>query len=192
MCEYKPTQGELAVKLTERLGLDKKPSVDKAVALLTLASLKPDEGWSPKEKVTEKTLVRIQASVSTLLYKLSRKLKVPAPPTLSLQVLEPPYAPQTIIFSAVDIVRGEATEGQFAKELAKKLGLGKKLSVKKAILLLSSAGIKPDTGWKPEEKASDVFVVRIQVSILNVLESAAHELQIPVPPTFTVNIKIED
>jgi len=178
--------------LAKRLKLAGNPSEGKAIALLTVASIKPEEGWKADEKVTEKRLVKIQASIYTILYKLFRNLKVPVPPTLSLQVLEPPYGPQTIIFSTGYIKKGEGTEGQFAQELAEKIGLGKKLSFKEAITLLSSAGIQPGTGWKPEEKACDLFAVRIQASILNVIKSVAQELQIPVPPTFTINIQLED
>jgi hypothetical protein len=190
--EDRVTEGIFAVKLATRLKMAENPSEEKAVALLTAATLQPEEGWRVDEKVTEKRLIRIQASIYTLLNKLLRNQKVPVPPTLSLQVLEPPYAPQTIMFSDDYIKKGEATEGQFAQNLVEKLGLGKKLSIIDSIALLSSVGIKPDTEWKPEERASDLFGARIQASILNVIKSVLQELQIPVPPTFTVNIKLEN
>jgi hypothetical protein len=190
--ENKVTEGKLAIKLAERLGIAENPSEEKAVASLSSTSIKPEGGWKKEEKVTEKTLIKIQKSLYKMLFNLSRKLKVPAPPTLSLQVLDPPYAPQTIIFSDVDIEKGKATEGEFAKELAKRLGLDRKLPVKKAISLLSSIGIEPDNGWKPAQKATELFVVRIQVSILNMLENVAQKLKISVPPTFTINVQVEE
>jgi hypothetical protein len=186
------TEGTFAVKLATRLKMAENPSEEKAVALLTAASIQPEGGWRVDEKVTEKRLIRIQASIHTLLSKLLRNLKMPVPPTLSLQVLEPPYAPQTIIFADDYIKKGEATEGQFAQNLVEKLGLGKKLSITDSIALLSSVGIRPDIEWNPEVKISDLFAVRIQVSILNVIKSVLQELQIPVPPTFTINIKLEN
>jgi len=191
--EDRVTEGIVAVKLATRLKMAENPSEEKAVALLTAASIQPEEGWRVDEKVTEKRLIRIQASIYTLLYKLLRNQKVHVPPTLSLQVLEPPYFPQTIIFSDDYIKKGEATEGQFAQNLVEKLGLGKKLSIIDSIALLSSVGIKPDDiEWNPEVKTSDLFAVRIQVSILNIIKSVLQELQIPVPPTFTINIKLEN
>ena len=189
--EDRQAEGKFAVMLAKRLKLAGNPSEEKAVVLLNATSIKPEGGWRVDEKVTEETLIKIQVSIYNMLYKLLESMKASVPPTLSLQVLQPPYGPQTIIFSKNRIRKGEGTEGQFAQKLAEKLGLGKGLSVKKAVNLLSSAGIKPDIGWKPEEKVSDIFGVRIQASIVNVIKSVAQELQIPVPPTFTINIIIE-
>ena len=186
------TEGQFAVKLAERIGLGKNLSENKAIGLLATTGITPREGWNPKSKATEGLVVRTQVPISHMLFKMSQRLKVPSPPTLRPYVLEPPYGPQTIYFALWDLRVGESTEGLFAVKLAEKLCLVKEPSEKEAVSLLSQIGIKPDDGWNPEAMATELFVARIHVSMVEMLKEVAEHLRIPLPPTININVYVEE
>ena len=191
-------EGQFAVQLAKRLHLAKNPSTAQAIDLLTKAGIIPREGWQPAKPADEELIVRTQVPFNDLLLKMCRSVGVPAPPTLSQQVLYPPYGPQRIIFTVPTIMEGKASEGAFAVKLVQNLKLAKNpLSDKEAIALLSKIGIKPlgDTptgGWNSEKKATDLFVVKIQISILHILKEVALQNDIPLPPTINVSADIEE
>ena len=183
-------EGQFAVKLAERLGLAKEADQAKAITLLNSAGITPRNGWHADSPANEELIIRTQVPIYLLLYKVSSSLKIPAPPTLSLQVLQSPYGPQTIMFSEGGASEGANTEGAFAVKLVRKLGLAKNPSEKEAIRLLSRIGIEPDGKWKPKAKATDLFVVRIQQSFLGILKDLAIKLTIPLPPTLNIRVEI--
>lgn len=186
--EARVTEGQFAVKLAERLGLAKCPTEAEALDRLTGAGITPRNGWHPTEPATKELIVRTQVPIYSMLFRLSRTLKILSPPTLSLQVLEPPYGPQTIIFSEAEVREGEATEGFFAVKFAEKLSLAKEPSEKEAVTLLSKIGVIPDGGWRPEAKATDLFMARVQVAMIQILKEVASQLKIHLPAT--VNIRV--
>lgn len=96
------TQGQFAVKLAENLGLGKMDQ-DKAIQLLSSLSIRPGilpttTKWEKDKPATDKFVAYIQASIQLILKKVADELDVPAPPTLDLQIVELPPAPQSITF----------------------------------------------------------------------------------------------
>lgn len=186
--EVQVTEGQFAVNLAHQLKLGENLGHGKAIALLTGAGVKPHDGWNPGAKATDELVVKVQAAFSKILSDLARTHGIPTPPTLGFQVLEPPYAGQMIGFVPEFIKEGKITQGRFAGALAMKLRLAQEPSDKDAIALLSKVGIEPNGGWQPKAMATDLFMVRLQVSMVEILKEVAGELRIPLPPT--VNIKI--
>jgi hypothetical protein len=230
----KPQEGQFAVQLAKRLHLATDPGTPQAIDLLTKASIIPRGGWQPAKPVGAELIVRTQVPISNLLFQVCRSLKVPAPPTLSQVVLNPPYAQQTIGYYANDIRESkETSQGDFAVKLAQKLKLAESpLSVKEAIALLSKIGITPkpvsidkdqqptpeegrgsvqepqqlsdetpvppemkdkhEGGWNSEAKATELFIVQIQIAILDVLKDVALQLSIPLPETMNIRAIVVD
>jgi hypothetical protein len=62
------------------------------------------------------------------------------------------------------------------------------LTEDRAIGLLASRGIVPETGWNKNGPATDVFLVQIQKTLHILLTDVATSLNIPVPPTLNLFI----
>jgi len=98
------TQGQFAVKLVENLGLGKNMDQNKAIQLLSSLSIRPGilpttTKWEKDKPATDKFVAYIQASIQLILKKVADELDIPAPPTLDLQIVELPPAPQSVFFS---------------------------------------------------------------------------------------------
>jgi hypothetical protein len=94
-----PKQGAFAVELASSLGLGRQLEPESAAKALEAAGIRPDAGWVLDGPATELFVVQIQKGVHLLLQKVSRRLGIPPPPTLNLQVVSSDQlAGQTIVF----------------------------------------------------------------------------------------------
>ena len=65
------------------------------------------------------------------------------------------------LFGSKTVSASPLTQGQYAIQLAGKLGLGEGLSVDKAIAALTNAQIVPQEGWRPEEEVTAEFAQEV-------------------------------
>jgi hypothetical protein len=94
-----PKQGAFAVELATSLGLGQGLEPEAAAKALDASGIRPDAGWVLEGPATELFVVQIQKGVHLLLQRVSRRLGIPVPPTLNLQVVSSDHlAGQTIVF----------------------------------------------------------------------------------------------
>jgi len=79
-------------------------------------------------------------------------------------------------------------QGEFAAALASRLGLGGDLSEDRAIAVLTSKGIAPDSGWVKGAPPTEDVVAEIQKSLHVLLTEVAGDLSVRVPATLNVFI----
>jgi hypothetical protein len=80
-----------------------------------------------------------------------------------------------------------ATQGRYALELARALGLGDAdLTEDRAMGLLSAAQLAPESGWQKDQPATEAFIMAIQKQLHVMLSELTQTLKIPTPPTLNV------
>jgi hypothetical protein len=80
------------------------------------------------------------------------------------------------------------TQGQLARTLASRFGLGDELTEDRAIGLLASRGIVPESGWTKSGPATETVIAQVQKTVHVLLTGMANDLKMQVPATLNVFI----
>lgn len=125
----------------------------------------------------------IAAAILATLYFTAKPLDAPHSPPVSNSP-SAAAAPVTAPVGAGPV----STQGQLARALAARFGMGSELSEDRAIGLLASRGIMPEAGWNKTAPATEAVISSLQKTLHTLLTNVANDTGAQVPPTLNMLI----